>query len=202
MSFFDWIKNLFKKPAPKLVVLPPPPAPPSPQQGKTLVVTDWPVVAWTEWTVEALHEIAPDLLAAHPKDAGEWTSGETYDPVQLYSMLLSALAKFESDYATGALYTEKFKDRNGHYVVSRGLLQISLESANGNYAAGLRDEKELHDPRINIRTGVRIMRKLILQDGVISGGSDGAWKGMARYWSPFRKPERVAYLKGRTRSLK
>lgn len=196
MNFFQWLWSLFSpRPAPAKPVLGPVAGP------QTVLHSDWPKSDWDAFTVKALRELGGDLLAAHPKDANDWVKGQAYDPVQLYLMLLSALAKFESAYDPGCTYTEKFADAHGHFVVSRGLLQISIESANGNYGAGLTDAHELQDPETNIRVGVRIARKLILQDGVISGGAEGSWKGMARYWSQFRKPERLAYMQARTKAV-
>lgn len=193
MTFFEWLRSIFSPPAPVVV------APGAHGVLAPNIRSDWPKGEWDGVTVKALHELASDLLAFNPKDARSWVKGQAYDSVQLYTMLLSSLAKFESDYDPKCSYTEKFADVHGNFVVSRGLLQISIESANGNYGAGLTNAQQLHDPETNIRVGVRIARKLILQDGVISGGSDGAWKGMARYWSQFRKPERLAYMQARTK---
>lgn len=189
MTFFEWLRSIFSPRHPT----------PIDAMPSTAYRSDWPAGMYDAFTIKALKELAPDLLKFQPKDSSAWVRGNAYDPIQLYLTLLSSLAKFESDYDPMATYTEKFADAHGNFVVSRGLLQISIESANGNYGAGLLDAQQLHDPETNIRVGVRIARKLILQDGVISGGQAGEWKGMARYWSQFRKPDRLAYMQARTK---
>jgi hypothetical protein len=203
MTFFEWLKSIFSPGpaiAPSVVPISQAPAPMQGNGGLYSIVSDWPKKEWTEVTVKALRDLAPDLLSAHPSDAGEWIKGATYNPTQLYTMILSSLAHFESSYNPDATYTEKFPDAHGNRVISRGLLQLSQESANG-YGSGITDAKQLHDPETNIRTGVRIMRKLILQDGVIAGEVDGHWKGMARYWSPFRDPKKKAFIQARTKAV-
>src|SRR5829696_2457230 len=86
----------------------------------------------------------------------------------------------------------------GNWVISRGLLQISKESGNG-YGCGIVNEMVLHDPATNIACGVRIMARWIGQDGYIARRQNGKWRGLARYWSPFRKDNHKAQMAAWTR---
>jgi len=98
------------------------------------------------------------------------------------------MAKPESNFKPQSFYQEKFKDAKGRRVISRGLLQISHESANQpRYSCDIKQPHYLHDPKINLRCGVKIMSKWVKTDGVIS---QPRWstepKGGSRYWSTLR----------------
>lgn len=102
---------------------------------------------------------------------------------------MSTLARFESNFDPSVSFNEPtIFDAQGNRVVSRGLLQISRESANG-YGCGITDEQQLHDPATNLACAARIMNRLVTRDGVI-GSTAKPWKGMAAYWSPFRRTDR------------
>ncbi len=102
--------------------------------------------------------------------------------------LLSAMAKPESNFKPHRFYREKFRDRKGQAVVSRGLLQISIESANQKrYGCAITDAVKLHDPAINLRCGVKIMSKWVATDGIIAKDHKArSYKGASRYWSTLR----------------
>lgn len=134
---------------------------------------------------------ASPLATQHPKDG--WEKGKCTQP-QFWAALFSALAKYESSYNTNATYTEKFADQHGNRVVSRGLLQISVESANGSrYRCGV-DEKTLHVGSVNLACGVKIAGYWLPLDGVVAGYKD-TWLGMSRYWSPFRDAAKLQAMK-------
>jgi len=105
--------------------------------------------------------------------------------------LLSSLALFESNYDPAVTYRESFPDAQGEPVISRGLLQLSIESANG-YGCGITDAQQLHDPATNIACAVRILNRQVPRGGSISARVNGTWNGAAAYWSPFRRPEQRA----------
>ena len=139
------------------------------------------------------------MLKIVPKDAAEYGFK---DPIPFYVMLFSSLARFESDFDPKETYTENFTDAKGKKVLSRGLFQVSIESANQKaYNCGIKNAEDLHDPYTNMRVAVTIANYWIVRDGSIAGGIRGAWRGMARYWHPFRNPEGVAAIKKNTRSL-
>lgn len=101
--------------------------------------------------------------------------------------LLSAMSKPESNFKPEATYRERFRDSKGRYVVSRGLLQISIESANQKrYDCDIRHPALLHDPVINLACGVRILSKWVSTDGVIASHSSDLHQGGGRYWSTLR----------------
>jgi len=108
---------------------------------------------------------------------------------QFWVGLFSAMAKPESNFKPQQRYQEKFRDGRGRPVVSRGLLQISLESANQpRYNCQIRRADQLHDPRTNLNCAVKIMQKWVETDGWIS---QPQWsqqpKGGGRYWSTLRE---------------
>lgn len=141
----------------------------------------------------------PELLSLVPADFWKFTGALRVDMAEFYNVLLAALCQFESNYNPSETYTEDFDDASGRKVISRGLLQISIESAN-SYGAGLTDPQQLHDPETNIRCAVLIMKRWLKEDGVIQGGGSGGWKGMSRYWSPFRKADRIAAIQKRVKA--
>ncbi|ODT66063.1 MAG: hypothetical protein ABS75_29250 [Pelagibacterium sp. SCN 63-23] len=111
----------------------------------------------------------------------------------VWQNLFIALTRFESNYIPTVSFNEtdfdpRLVERNGDPVISRGLLQISIGSANG-YMCRIEDAQQLHDPETNLRCAVRIASRWVQRDGVITGGTAGAWRGMARYWSPFRRDD-------------
>lgn len=98
------------------------------------------------------------------------------------AQLLSIIAKRESNFDPSVKYNE-----TGHLsgVVSRGLLQISKDSANG-YGCNITDEKQLHDPVINLKCGVKILSKWAKTDKTLI---DQPKLGCARYWSTCRSKD-------------
>lgn len=101
--------------------------------------------------------------------------------------LLSAMSKPESNFEPQAKYRERFADAKGRPVISRGLLQISIESANQKrYDCDIRHPALLHDPVINLACGVRILAKWVSSDGVIASHDADQHQGGGRYWSTLR----------------
>lgn len=96
------------------------------------------------------------------------------------AQLLSVIAKYESSFKPETKYNE-----TGHLagVVSRGLLQISKDSANG-YGCNITDSQQLHDPKVNLECGVKILARWSQRTGtMIDGTSTG---GCGKYWSVCR----------------
>lgn len=118
--------------------------------------------------------------------------------------LLSILASPESNFKPGTKYTENFRDAQGNKVVSRGLLQISIESANQKkYACGIKNAEDLHDPATNLACGVKILDAWVKADNVIATYGSGAPRGGGRYWSTLReKNKHLLELQTFTKSLK
>jgi hypothetical protein len=104
---------------------------------------------------------------------------------QVWTFFISAIVRFESNFDPKLYYEESFRDSTGARVVSRGLLQLSLESSNG-YSCGFRTAQEIHDPFLNLSCGIKILNRWVGRDKRFAGGSRGAWRGGARYWSVLR----------------
>ncbi|UFM65256.1 transglycosylase SLT domain-containing protein [Paracoccus sp. MA] len=144
---------------------------------------------WTAFTRQALATEGKALLAIEPTDVDAYCpayaklSGEEREAFWLG--LLSAMARFESGFRPATSYEESFNDSNGNPVISRGLLQLSHESANG-YRCGIEDAERLHDPRTNLTCGVRIMNRLVSRDSTIGTQVNRRWRGGAAYWSVLR----------------
>ena len=161
---------------------------------------------WTYFTQRAIAKYGQGLLSSTPRDVVEYcprypelTKIQRGD---FWVDLISKLAYFESSYNPQTSYVELFYDNNGKPVVSRGLLQISKESANGaNYRCGIENERDLHDPKTNLECGVRILNKWVTNDGVIAGKEGDKWRGAARYWSPFRDQAKKAKIADALASL-
>lgn len=153
--------------------------------------------AWTQVAHQAIAVLAPQLVTLTPTDIDAFCPGyRAANPDgrrAFYVSLLAELARYESNFDPSVTFTESFNDAAGRRVVSRGLLQLSQESANG-YGCGITDAQQLHDPETNIRCAVRILGRWVERDGVIAGYNAGAWRGASRYWSPFRDRNKLVDL--------
>jgi hypothetical protein len=150
---------------------------------------------WTRFALAGVDAHGQGLLANVPSDVGaycpRYAQANSEDRRAFWVGLMSALARFESDFDPSVTFTEPdVIDAQGNRVISRGLLQISQESANG-YGCGIADAQQLHDPATNLACAARIMNRLVTRDGV-TGTISSPWRGMAAYWSPFRRPDRRA----------
>ena len=146
------------------------------------------------------------LLFAEPRDIHNycpaWQQLDNYQRLSFWADLLAAMAVHESSHNPAARHTERFNDRFGVPVVSRGLLQLSQESANG-YGCNIRQAAQLHSPAENIRCAVRIMSRWVSEDGVISdfrAGKKRPWRGGARYWSVLRANAKTADIQRNLRT--
>lgn len=168
---------------------------------------------WTGITVRALDTIGDDMLEVVPKDVKYYCPtfarlNRDYR-IAFYVQLISALASIESTFNEKETYTEKFNDSSKTPVVSRGLLQLSKEEAN-LYGCQIEKSTELQTAGRNLRCGVRIMNKWIVQDHVFAHSEkykddDGEiktrWYGLARNWGPFRHPRNRPRIQAMTLSL-
>lgn len=144
---------------------------------------------WTTAAYAAVDQNATTLLARSPADVERFYPG--FDSLgegqkrSFWVYLLSAISEKESNHRPETSYRENFKDSSGNFVVSRGLLQLSLESVRG-YGLSVDTEDDLHDPGTNLRCGAKILAHWLARDGVISGKDAARWLGSARYWSVLR----------------
>ena len=152
---------------------------------------------WTTITHNAFDTLAPDLVSVVPSDIDAFCPGyRAATPANrraFYVAVLGELARYESNFEPSVRFTESFKDANGRPVISRGLLQLSQESANG-YGCGITDPEQLQDPAINLQCSVRVLSGLVKRDQVIAGYTSGSWRGASRYWHPFRERDKLVDL--------
>jgi len=161
---------------------------------------------WTSYVYEAVSVFGKDLLASRPGDiktfCPNYSNLEDEEKKMFWMHLISSMTQFESGFRPNTKFQESFKDRDGNFIISRGLLQISIGSARG-YDCDLEDAQDLHSPQKNLECGVRIINRWVRRDGRVAGKVDGKWRGGARYWSVLRKRassrshDRIA---GKTRS--
>lgn len=191
------------KPAPK-----PPPAPapaPAPAPNPEVDTTDatplWEAKVsgsrdWSNHLYSEMDRLGQDLLDVVPADSGTFCPNYknlSFDERKKYWVyIMSVMTKFESSFKPNTSYTEDFNDSSGKKVISRGLLQISIESAKG-YDCEVRDAQELHDPFKNLSCAVRILDRWVGRDGRIAGKVDSKWRGGARYWAVMREADKTSY---------
>jgi hypothetical protein len=159
---------------------------------------------WNQYTFDSIEEVGEHLINKRPDDI--LTFCPNYDNLNddgkkiFWISLLAAMTRFESSFNPEARFTEAFTDANGNRVISRGLLQLSIESSLG-YRCPLNSAQDLHDPELNLDCAVRIMDRWIDRDGAITfQTSSGAWRGGARYWSVLRKASTLGSIREKTRS--
>lgn len=154
---------------------------------------------WTALAVAAIGDIGGPMMSTVPSDIDAFCPAyEGLDEAgrkAFWVSLLSAMARFESGFDPSVSFDERAHcptcewalTRDGRNVVSRGLLQLSQESANAyrGCKVPVADEESLHEPALNLRCGVAIINRLVSRDGVISA-KPGQWKGGAAYWSVLR----------------
>lgn len=159
----------------------------------------FPDPAWEAATRLALEELGTNLLRKEPADAADFCPRfsrlSAAQRKAFYTRLVAAIAKHESSFNPRARYTEAFADREGKPVVSRGLLQLSYESARG-YDCPVESPADLHDPETNLHCGVQVLAKWIVDDNAIGSGK----RGGARYWAVLREPKRER-IAGLTKAL-
>ena len=193
---------------PPPVVIKPPVTPPT--DPSEIVRARWEAkqrdgVAWSKHVFEQLPVLAPRLLANNPADIAQfcpaYSSLSATDKKNFWVYLISSMAELESGHDPAVTYTEAFADVNGKRVVSRGLLQISIESGNA-YGCAFKTEAELHDPERNLDCGLRILNKWVGNDGTLAGQKGTAWQGGARYWSVLRKDPNLGKIKAWNNALR
>jgi hypothetical protein len=141
------------------------------------------LLAWGDqkpsWDVALYSEIAKH----------DWSSVKVpckqYSKEHCVGQLISIMAKYESSFKPEVTYKEGFNDSKGKPVISRGLLQLSIESANQKaYGCEIEQASDLHDPAINLRCAVRIVAFQAKKSKTLMGEPK---LGCAAYWSVCRK---------------
>lgn len=152
--------------------------------------------SWSEHVYDQLPELGPDLLTANPSDAKifcpNYANLSESKRKQFWAFFISSMAKFESNFDPKEAYTEGFRDKNGKYIISRGLLQISIESSH-SYRCGFKSTAEMHSPTRNLSCGIRILNHWMKKDRRIASKYGAGWRGGARYWSVLRAGKKTSY---------
>jgi len=165
-----------------------------------------PTGRWTRTAEKAVRQSRlPDILPNGIEDfCPAYAEKDRETRVKFWVGLLSAMARAESDCRTEVRHTEAIRDGRGRRVISRGLLQISVESANqGRYDCRIGRVEELHDPVVNLRCAVKILEYWIRQDQTITSFAEASPQGGGRYWATLRPPHpRLPEIAAFTRNLK
>jgi hypothetical protein len=145
-------------------------------------------VQYTHITADALIKDGPVLLERAPKDVEGFCPAYNFldhnGRIAFWVGLISAMSDRESSFDPHSKFIEKMVDASGNPVVSRGLLQLSVEDGH-TYGCDVETISDLENAESNLRCGVRILNQLVAEDGSI-GGFSGRWLGGARYWSVLR----------------
>jgi len=145
----------------------------------------WPNQAWA---THAENEVmAQGLDKLNPSDAKEFCPNGM--STRNWVHLMGAMVNYESGFKPTTVYQENFTGRDGKFILSIGLFQVSLSSSNGGYGCGFKDNEDIKNPEKNISCGVKILKKLISQNGRIAGKVNGSWQGGARYFAVLRTPK-------------
>lgn len=186
-------------PEPSPEPLPDEPEPPKESLREVIPLWEGKVSGGKEWTAHVdrqLEVLGEDLLDVIPKDRGlfcpKYDKLTYFQRKQYWAFMISAMVRFESNFKTNTKYTESFNDSNGRRVISRGLMQLSIESGNA-YGCGFKSSQDLHDPYKNLSCGIRILNRWLERDGRIAGKVSGKWRGGARYWSVLRAGNKTSY---------
>lgn len=152
-----------------------------------------------EWTAQLKQFIAkttPKLLTTNVYEddwlcpgLNQMTKNER---LNFWTYFLSLMALHESGLKTAAKYTESFADSQGRRVISRGLLQISIESSKG-YNCGMTAEAELHNEMKNLTCGLRIISRWVANDFRTAYWIQPTARGASRYWSVLRKANKNSW---------
>lgn len=152
--------------------------------------------AWTEFVNRELDLNGQNLLDVIPADqnlfCANYSNLSEQQRKAYWVFLISSMVRFESNFNPAVSYTEGFDDAQGNAVVSRGLLQLSIESGN-SYGCQFKSAQEVHDPLKNLSCGVKILDRWLSRDGRIAGKVSSKWRGGARYWSVLREGDKTSY---------
>lgn len=120
---------------------------------------------WTGFVLEGLNN--SNLLSFVPADVSDfwidYSEANNEGRTQFWLMLISAIAKMESNFDSACVYREP-PPLN---VDSIGLMQLSL--GDKSYGCDFTDEETIKDPRRNLLCAVRIIDRLVNRYGRIGG---------------------------------
>lgn len=151
---------------------------------------------WAHYVSEALKR--PDnryLLDSPPSDMAKFCRGyagaSEGQKIAFWTTLLTHISKKESNFNPFTASDEGFFDPNLEGVISSGLSQISLGSAqNSCYQArgcdAIADQQDMYDPKKNLSCAIAIWSCQIEKENCIACKKGRRWYGIASYWSPMK----------------
>lgn len=157
---------------------------------------------WTEFVLEGLS--TSRLTGIIPADVSEfcngYEAGNAENRTQFWLMLISAIAKEESNFDPNCV----FEEPPPLHQKSIGLMQLSL--TDGAYGCDFPTEDSIKEPRRNLLCAVKILDRLVTRDGRIGGDALHRTAGAAAYWSTLRVPrpkrrDARSYIISRTSAL-
>lgn len=170
---------------------------------------------WTNEAIKAIVDQGSILLNNIPSDVDEFCPNFRYQDAEgraaFWIEIINILGERESRFfplADGDESRFGMFDRNGEPIVSRGILQMSINSISARYrnkGCNARTAEDLHTPVKNIQCGIAIMTHWIETDNCISCDVPTEFReevneageieriptrwnrrGLSRYWSPLR----------------
>ena len=158
---------------------------------KTKIKSIFPKQEWTDYVAELVEERGLNNIPVI--DGKEWCA-DGMKSVDSWVHVVAAMAKRESNFKAASTYKEGFKDQKGNWVISTGLMQISLESSRQS-AYGCRDfitkQSDLINPYNNLRCSLNILELWVKRDERVGGYKLGA----GRYWSVMRNASSIKKTK-------
>jgi hypothetical protein len=148
---------------------------------------------WTRHLFKETLRFSSQILQGTPRDIEDycpnWKNLDLENRRAFLTVFITAIAKWESNFNPQDFYKEGRNDSTGRPVISRGLLQLSVQSAR-SYGCDV-DEVTLHDPRLNLSCGVSILNKWVQLDNYLGssvplGNGQLGHYGGGRYWSVLR----------------
>ena len=141
--------------------------------------------SWTAATLAAVQDHGVALVQTVPEGIEEfcpdYANSSTRERAAFWAGLLSALSKHESTWRPEA------SGGGGKWI---GLTQIDPRTARG-YGCDAQTVAELKDGSDNLSCAIRIAAVQVSKDNVLIA-EDGAWRGVARDWAPFRSASKRA----------
>jgi 3D (Asp-Asp-Asp) domain-containing protein len=138
-----------------------------------------------------------EVLNANPSDmvklCPQYYSFNQQERADVWTELMLSMVHNSSNMNSRKARTESISDSSGNLVISRGLLQISAESARG-YRCEFSQNSDLHNDATNIKCGLKMIQRLLGRDDKI-GIDAGDRKGLARYWGSFRETRTISKMR-------
>ena len=142
-----------------------------------------------------------EILNANPRDMAkfcpQYYTMSQQERADVWTEMVLAMAQSSSGLSSRKIHTEGISDASGNLVISRGLLQISGESAR-SYRCDLSQNSDLHNDSTNIKCGLKIIQKLLGRDDEVG---NGVRRGLGRYWGTFSSASSAGRVRAKVSSV-